>query len=364
MILICTVFIGVVIGHKSMTVFEELKELCSHQSESILSFRGTLQKLFNATKKNKGIGGLGKVKILDYFPKGLTQKSVRSAVKFVKIAPGPSYNVKSKVIKDEIKTLNILREDKEIDFLKFNKCFISEDEDKILYIYIVLEALGDSMSVLHPDDNSTSLDNFKGHDYVDRLRLYLGLAKQIQRLHQLQIIHCDIKPQNFCFTNQKLTSAKLIDYSTSVKEGTRMYLSTKFFGDYEESIYAGSTVEDDIYSFGFSLALFELGKKRTLRNIDRNDNFLGITFDSFYWEKVNILRNLPRAADEKNLDLYPEGYSLLELLQGMMTVWRKDRIHSMDTVVAWLEMLVKFNSDNLYRKEFEEFKGTLDQRRE
>ena len=78
------------------------------------------------------------------------------------------------------------------------------------------------------------------------------LLLTISELHQRNIIHCDIKPDNILFRDRSRTSIKLIDFGTAVTEHNQVlgYAQTRFYRAPEVllGVKAGHLV--DMWSFG------------------------------------------------------------------------------------------------------------------
>lgn len=102
------------------------------------------------------------------------------------------------------------------------------------------------------------------------------LLKAMKFYHKLGIIHCDLKPENIMFMNNK-TRIVTIDFGTACFEGKKLftYIQSRYYRAPEVILEIGYDKKIDIWSFGCVIAELAIGRP-IFPGKDEFDQFMSI----------------------------------------------------------------------------------------
>ncbi|KAI9128926.1 hypothetical protein K1719_000409 [Acacia pycnantha] len=134
--------------------------------------------------------------------------------------------------------------------------------------------------------------------WYQRLQIAIGIAKGLLYLHEecnIQIIHCDIKPQNVLLDDTY--TAKIADFgiakllkidqtaTTTAMRGTKGYVAVEWFKN------KPITVKVDVYSFGVLLLELICCRKNFDMNVENEHKMVLIdwAYDCFHYKRLDLL---------------------------------------------------------------------------
>lgn len=151
------------------------------------------------------------------------------------------------------------------------------------------------------------------------LPLFLNMAKQVKLTHDNNILHNDIKPQNFVYDPNTL-NLHLIDYGAAldldkpiprcIRVGTHQYLPSDMWGKHFHELSGKTTSEIkniDIYSLGITMA-------EMMGITSRHAKALEISITS----TDNALINLIRKMTDTQLKQQPDIHQVMASLETIM----------------------------------------------
>lgn len=173
-------------------------------------------------------------------------------------------NVAIKMIKDSKRTHKQMV--LELDILKHLQ--LNGDNHHILhyidvfqfrnFFCIVMELLGPSLHTVIQENG------FKPLNPSTIKTVAAQLANAIQYMHESDIIHCDIKPDNVLFSPIRKTSLRVIDFGCSCWVGKTMYeyIQSRYYRAPEVILNLKYSTGIDVWSYG--CVLFEIASGRPL----------------------------------------------------------------------------------------------------
>ena len=125
------------------------------------------------------------------------------------------------------------------------------------FFCIVMELLSESLSSYIKHSPSKKLTS---HEQIFSITKQMCCA--LLFMHNSGVIHCDIKPDNILFTNQRKTSIRLIDFGCSCYEGKTIYsyIQTRYYRAPEVVLNLDYDSKIDIWSLGCVLYEMCTGK--------------------------------------------------------------------------------------------------------
>jgi serine/threonine protein kinase len=265
--------------------------------------------------KNLGKGGNGSVVLV----KNKTMPQNIYACKIIPKSLNSKYHSETKIknhfsiVQNEIDIMKMLENEKKV--VKLHE--VIEDE---LNFYLVMENCdgGDIRNYLTKRNNVISEENVR-----DIIRECMIIIAQC---HEKNIIHNDIKPENFLFANDKdISSIKITDFGISINENIKKtyYLNdmTAWYAS-PESLSSKTSKKSDVWSIGVMTHLLLTGifpfndKKNVFNpsickvwNSILNDN---IDVSKSYWKTIsNEAKNFVTYLLEKDVDKRPTIYEAL-----------------------------------------------------
>jgi serine/threonine protein kinase len=315
-------------------------ENCLSAKEFKIKYKGderqpAILRLFGESKIVLGKGNFGVVKQISLFSNG---QKLTWAVKRV-LLHEPKIK---KAVEREIK-MNI-EANKNDSVVRYYGCFDdfgylldreqivrNSNGEQVVSVYIVMESLYMDFS-----ENNLGLYSpykiLKKLDPEKKLEVYLTIAKTINSLHQLEIVHSDIKPENIMAIDENLKKVKLIDLGMSDFIDKPLRGRTLQFSSPESFLEEYNLDEKfDIYSFGISIGVLQFGT-----------NALATRSDKFYKDDVKDVVNYTKTNIETvlvNLEKIPlfglrnaKGENFTKIIASCLQYNYKDRISSNDLV--------------------------------
>ncbi|SOV18981.1 calcium-dependent protein kinase, putative [Plasmodium sp. gorilla clade G2] len=210
-----------------------------------------------------------------------------------------SYNFE-KMVKNEIKYLSIMSHE---NIIKFKDFF--EDKNKF---YIVLEKCEGGELFYKVVKNKCLMES-------ESALIVRQICCALQYLHSNNIIHRDIKAENFLFKNKNTKNIKLIDFGMAKRVNceylTELCGSPHYISP--ELIRKKYTMSSDIWALGVMVFFMLTGKypfegKNTPKVVDeilnKNINWKGKEFSSLSIEAVDFLKRLLERNEKKRLTAY------------------------------------------------------------
>lgn len=323
-----------------------LTELCQDVSKSNQLFEGGLQKQFESSRTMLGAGSFGSVRSIKMVQSpDLPNSPASSAVKYIPYQETLDKEVQLALLRNELTFLKLIKDKKSSSLMQFYGCYFNRrPKSKGPDFYVLMESLGPTLWSRKKEATTDATTAMLKRQPSERLRIYQSLAKQLNTIHKFGYVHNDIKPDNFVFTDEKGSGAKIVDFGAIYWPRQSMPVHTTFFLSYEAAKNGLGTRGNDAFAFGLSLALVEFGAKTVAENLERNDNWFGITFDPVYWQKLNLQRNVRAAAKKVPWMNKSKSYNFSDLLDQLLTVYQKDRLIELGTVTDWLGALADFHA--------------------
>lgn len=228
--------------NEALNSFEKIKNQCYTMAQ----FEGlypeyaqkSLSERFN-TEKIIGKGSFGKVIIGNLNNKEIVIKNVH--------IPNDTYAL---LVSRELKFLEKVKNQPHL--LQYYLCVYNE---KKASVYIFTEKLYKDLIDLRK--------KLKSQKKSERLKMYMEIAKSIKELHELKIIHQDIKPDNIMVTNEQINYPKLIDFGLSTRLGNESIGGSPLYSAFEKldnsDVFGYPSL--DVVSFGVSICVLEIGKE-------------------------------------------------------------------------------------------------------
>lgn len=200
----------------------------------------------------------------------------------------------------------------------------------IINMYGSYEQDGSHFIVMEYAERGSLYDRIKVNGpctLAQMLEIALPVADALRSVHQIGIVHRDVKPSNILIAADG--SPRLMDFDLAyIEYMSRMTLAGQVLGTYTylspEACNAESVDErTDVWSFGVTLYEMLVGRNPFRRN-SPTQSLLAV-----------IMEPLPDLRTER--DDLPDG--LYELVAGMLVRSRDERIDSMDTVITRLRHL-------------------------
>jgi len=147
-------------------------------------------------------------------------------------------------------------------FAKIHSCII----DPNFNIFMVMKKLGPTLGQVR----SACPISLSGHDLHRRLLFALRLLYQIQSLHSMGYVHCDLKLDNLMFAGEELDNFHIIDFGLAARKniclgGTPGYLPWEHIyktieaSDRDQNFGSLLTEKHDVFASGMILLAWELG---------------------------------------------------------------------------------------------------------
>lgn len=227
-----------------------------------LNNRG-LREAFKDSNDKLGNGSYGVVKRINWTENG---KTSTVAVKQIIIRHGQLIPI----VEKEMRTMKDLQNVEGI--IQMKDCLTMEENfpsgtpvgNQVVYgsfrapvVYAVLEKLYETFSPRPMLGNRSPLAKMKNGKPLDKLRVYLKIAKAIETLHSKDYVHSDLKPDNFMADNEDLQTIKLIDLGFTAKKGSPYEGSSPLFSPYEGLTRERLYPSFDIYGFAIGVAAIE-----------------------------------------------------------------------------------------------------------
>lgn len=207
-----------------------------------------------------------------------------------------NYNYE-KMVKNEIKYLSLMDHE---NVIRFKDCF----EDKKRF-YIVLEKCDGGELFYKIVKNRCLMEN-------ESIIIVRQICYALKYLHSMNIIHRDIKAENFLFKNKNTKTIKLIDFGMAKEVGseylTEMCGSPHYISP--ELIRKRYTLSSDIWALGVMVFFMLTGKypfegKNTPKVVDeilnKDINWTSKEFSSLSQEAVDFLKRLLERNEKKRL---------------------------------------------------------------
>ncbi|CRG95749.1 calcium-dependent protein kinase, putative [Plasmodium gallinaceum] len=264
-----------------------------------------LIKNYSNSEKKKNEYKLGKVLGCGSF--GVVRECINKetkevyAVKIIKKKKKHKKNCNfEKMVKNEIKYLSIMSHE---NIIKFKDFF--EDKKKF---YIVLEKCEGGELFYKIVKNKCLMEN-------ESALIVRQICCALEYLHSNNIIHRDIKAENFLFKNKNTKNIKLIDFGMAKKVNceylTELCGSPHYISP--ELIRKKYTISSDIWALGVMVFFMLTGKypfegKNTPKVVDeilnKNINWKSKEFSSLSIEAVDFLKKLLERNEKKRLTAY------------------------------------------------------------
>ncbi|KAM0686023.1 dual specificity protein kinase yak1 [Conglomerata obtusa] len=166
-----------------------------------------------------------------------SQNDTMHALKIVKNKPAYHQHGLS-----EVKFLEKLARSEHSDlFVRVIDCFVYKN-----HLCILQELLGKNLYEV------LKICKFKGFDHYIVKKIGLQILSGLRALKSMNIVHCDIKPENILISNLDTLEIKIIDFGNACIEGSEcsFYIQSRFYRAPEVilGVFYGSGI--DIWSFG------------------------------------------------------------------------------------------------------------------
>jgi len=141
---------------------------------------------------------------------------------------------------------------------------------QVTAVYVVTERLFGDYSTLRVTAKLSSKSS------IERKKIYLEVAKALKTIHDQNVMHNDIKPQNFMAVDSSLSTIKLIDFGLSGKRNQKLSGGTLVYAAPDYFQKGSMKPEVDIYAWAVSIAHLEFGFPQItqdvakLKNINKN----------------------------------------------------------------------------------------------
>jgi serine/threonine protein kinase len=245
----------------------------------------------------------------------------------------------------EVRFLTYLKTNKPANFHQFYGCYRSDTDQKKPVYYLVMELLGEPFIPTEDFHPSTHLHQLLRKPPSDHLKVFSQLALQIKTIHNLGKTVNDIKPENFVFKDQISDEPRLIDFGGVAPVGEQMPIYSPLPTSYEAWKDQRGSWANDAWAFGFCLAVIEFGYLQVIKDYQRNDNILGISFDLTYWKKLNTFRNTMALLEKgPSWMIKPEGGSFKDLLHNLLEFDPKKRLTDFDQISLHLQNLAAYHA--------------------
>lgn len=142
----------------------------------------------------------------------------------------------------------------EIDILerlntcKFNELFVTFYESFVYknHLCIVQEMLDKNLYEV------LKFTNFSGFDHKTVRKIACQLLRAIEALHSMNIVHCDLKPENVMISDVENIKIKLIDFGNTIENynQSNFYVQSRYYRAPEVVLGLPYNSSVDIWSFG------------------------------------------------------------------------------------------------------------------
>lgn len=190
-----------------------------------------------------GKGAFGSVYNYELLAKDNKTK-IPAAIKIIK------YNQKTiPHLNKELEILQKFSKDNPLEFVRYFGCIQSDASQRA---FIFQEKLSGDLG-----NKDFKKDTFNKYNFLQKLGVFLMMARSIQRLHELKHAHLDIKPENFMMLIQDPPIIKPIDFGLSKRIGETFYGGTDAFMD--PCINKSKEVDGEEYKVHPKSDVFSLG---------------------------------------------------------------------------------------------------------
>lgn len=213
------------------------------------------ERLRNITKPSAGLKQ-GRYHVIKIIGKGSfgsvieasdSHTSSKVAIKIIKLRTGISIHSNNEVIN--------LKKIRQTDPENSHFVSILDHFEEQGYLCIVLELLHKTLYQF--------LSEVKCTMNLQETSVYAHqLFKSLQLLHSMNIIHCDLKPENIMFRAGTQKVLKLVDFGSSCEAGKNVYkfVQSRFYRSPEVALRLDYALPIDIWSAGCVLAELYTGK--------------------------------------------------------------------------------------------------------
>jgi serine/threonine protein kinase len=185
-----------------------------------------------------------------------------------------------------------------------------------------------TMEKIEGDTVYSTIEEGKHYNETQIIKLILELTRMVKILHDMNICHRDIKPQNVMITSEG--ELKLLDFGISTliaynfTEDDEVKTMSKFYGRFftqiSSPLYAAPEIISnncynesvDIWGIGV-IFLMLMQKSDIIESV--NENFINISISSDVSEKTKAVLDKVLAAEPESRPSADELISMLEILQ-------------------------------------------------
>ena len=323
-------------------VFSNLKDKKSKKLHSVLFEQG----------ESIGMGAFGEVVQVYIDNKSIVIKKVEA----IKESDIEDIRKEVRILKDicgnQVTDIKNLPKCKSHAVVSYYGCVEEKDKDSVQdkYVaYIFQEEMDQDLEGYYIQTR------YRGLDHLLRAKVMLDIIDKFIELHQLKVVHSDIKPDNIMMKGKEFTNFKIIDFGVSNYKGdeyiggTPGYLCPARYAP--DSDKNKLNYSEDIFSLAMTLAELEGNFKPTLKIIE----------NGCFKDRLNL--NKCKEEIESGLNLaFSEGKGLrafLPVFKKAVSIEPKDRFQTMkDFSLALLQQFTQLeNAEKFANKILAELKS-------
>lgn len=165
----------------------------------------------------------------------------------------------NKIKRNSITEIKILKQTSgEEFFTDFYECTYSDAKSPKVYIFF--------QQLFEELDKNNRQKFLILNSPKERLEIYIQFAKALIILHKKGFIHGDLKPDNIMMTDNTYKSLKLIDFGLTSRIGLPCLGGSPLTNSPEKqkNLFSEAKIEMDIFAFGMTLAIMEIGLVRIM----------------------------------------------------------------------------------------------------
>lgn len=240
-------------------VFSSLKDKKSKKLHSVLFEQGEMI----------GTGAFGEIVKVNIYNQNMIIKKVEAIKEWDKEDIRREVRILKEICENQVTDVKNLPQCKSHSVVSYYGCVEEQDKDSVqdkYSVYIFQEEMDQDLEGYYIQTR------YRGLGHLLRAKVMLDIIDKFIELHQLKVVHSDIKPENIMMKGKEFTNYKIIDFGVSNYEGDEYIGGTPGYlcpERYEpDSDKRMLSYNEDVFSLAITLAELEGDFKPALKIIE------------------------------------------------------------------------------------------------